>query len=78
MLSIIAYDDCREEAEQVVEQGRVFDRVTGETFAYEPMPFVLPVSERLMLASNDEKYQKLVTDATCRFDFALTVADHAV
>jgi acetoin utilization deacetylase AcuC-like enzyme len=54
------------EATAAVEEGRVVDAATGEVLAWQPMPMVLPVAERLKVELEGEVYERQAAEAAHR------------
>lgn len=59
------------EATAAIEAKRVEDAVTGQPFAWRPMPMVLPVTGRLRERVEGEDYERKVAEAAARSRFVL-------
>jgi acetoin utilization deacetylase AcuC-like enzyme len=61
-----------------VEQGQLLDRATGAPFVWQPMPVVVPASERLRRQLESEEYRQLAEAAAAArvFDLAPAATAH--
>jgi acetoin utilization deacetylase AcuC-like enzyme len=59
------------EATRAVDARRVVDAGTGEPFTWQPMPMVVPVSERLRALVEGEEYEGKVTEEAAKRAFRL-------
>jgi acetoin utilization deacetylase AcuC-like enzyme len=59
------------EATRAVDERRVVDAGTGEPFTWQPMPMVVPVSERLRALAEGEEYEGKVAEEAAKRAFRL-------
>lgn len=56
---------------RAVDQGRILERASGETFSWQPAPMVLPVSEELKAEVEGEEYERRAAAAAARHELVL-------
>ncbi|HEX2644776.1 MAG TPA: histone deacetylase [Thermoanaerobaculia bacterium] len=58
-------------ASRALAEGRIVDARTGEPFAWQPAPMVLPVSEALRQRLQGSEYERQVAEAAGRYDLVM-------
>jgi acetoin utilization deacetylase AcuC-like enzyme len=59
------------DATRAVDERRVVDAATGEPFTWQPMPMVVPVSDRLRALADGEEYERKVAEEAAKLSFRL-------
>jgi acetoin utilization deacetylase AcuC-like enzyme len=59
------------EATRAVDERRVVDAATGEPFTWQPMPMVVPVTDRLRALADGEEYESKVAAEAAKLSFRL-------
>ena len=59
------------DATRAVDERRVVDATTGEPFTWQPMPMVVPVSDRLRTLADGEEYERKVAEEAAKRELRL-------